>query len=563
MSRSKGILAALFTSVLLLPSAPLSEGREQRYDVFIRNGTIFDGSGAEGRRADLAIREDRIAAIGSLSARDAATVIDASGLAVAPGFINMLSWATDTLIVDGHSQSNIRQGVTLEIFGEGLSMGPLNEAMKREMVELQGDVKFDVRWTTLSQYMKYLEARGISPNVASFVGATTVRIHTLGYTNRAPSANELEAMKELVRREMRDGAFGVGSSLIYAPASFAKTEELIELAKAAGEFGGMYISHIRGEGASLLEAVDELIRIARAAKVPAEIYHLKAAGPANWQKLDQVIQKVEAARKEGLRITADMYLYAASATGLDAAMPAWVQEGGHKAWVARLKDPAVREKLRKEMADEWQKGGRSADKILLISLKNERLKPLIGKTLAQVARERRQSAYETAMDLVVEDDSRVGVVYFSLSEENIKKEVKLPWMSFGSDAESLKPEGVFLKSNVHPRAYGNFARLLGRYVREQKLIPLQEAIRRLTSFPAGNLNLDRRGFLKPGYFADVVVFDPKTIIDRATYEKPHQYSAGVQHVFVNGVAVLRNGEHTGATPGRVLRPRGRRTISKH
>jgi N-acyl-D-amino-acid deacylase len=549
---SNKIFVLLAASSLLIAAA---QSRPAQYDVLIQNGTIFDGSGAEGHRGDVAIHGDQIAAIGSWRSEDAKLVIDASGLAVAPGFINMLSWATDTLIVDGHSQSDIRQGVTLEVFGEGLSMGPLNEAMKQEMVELQGDVKFDVRWTTLSEYLNYITEKGISPNVASFVGATTVRIHTLGYANRAPSPAELEAMKNLVRDEMRNGALGVGSSLIYAPASFAKTDELIELAKAAGEFGGMYISHIRGEGASLLEAVDELIRIAREARVPAEIYHLKAAGPANWPKLDSVIQKVENARKEGLSITADMYLYAASATGLDAAMPAWVQEGGHKAWVARLKDPAIRERLKKEMVEEWQKGGRSGDKILIISLKNDRLKPLIGKTLAQVAKERGKTPYETAIDLVIEDDSRVGVVYFSISEENIKKEVRLPWISFGSDAESLKPEGVFIKSNVHPRAYGNVARLLGRYVREQKLTPLKEAIRRLTSLPASNLHLDRRGLLKPGYFADVVVFDPKSIIDHATYEKPHQYSTGVKHVFVNGVAVLRNGEHTGATPGRVLRPK--------
>jgi N-acyl-D-aspartate/D-glutamate deacylase len=362
-------------------------------------------------------------------------------------------------------------------------------------------------------------------------------------------------MKGLVREAMKEGALGVGSSLIYAPASFAKTEELIELAKVAGEFGGIYISHIRGEGASLLEAVDELIRIAREAKVPAEIYHLKAAGRRNWDKLDSVIQKVEAAQKAGLRITADMYLYAASSTGLDAAMPTWVQEGGLKAWIARLKDPVVRERLRKEMPEEWNKAGRSAEKTLLISFKNERLKNLTGKTLAEVARERKKSPLDTAMDLVVEDGSRVGVVYFSMSEDNIKKEVKLPWVSFGSDAESIKPEGVFIKSNIHPRAYGNFARLLCRYVREEKLVSLPEAIRRLTSFPAKNLNLDRRGMLKPGFFADVVVFNPDKIQDHATYEKPHKYSTGVQHVFVNGVAVFKNGEHTGATPGRVLRPK--------
>jgi N-acyl-D-amino-acid deacylase len=544
----------LFVLITFFATVLYSDAKKD-FDVVIRNGMIYDGSGGEGKRADLAIRDDKIVEIGPFGDAHAKTEIDASGLAVAPGFINMLSWAADTLLVDGHSQSDIRQGVTLEVFGEGLSMGPLNDAMKKEMVEQQGDVKFDVRWTKLSEYLDHVTRKGVSPNVASFVGATTVRVHVLGYADRAPSAKELEAMKGLVREAMKEGALGVGSSLIYAPASFAKTDELIELAKVAGEYGGIYISHIRGEGASLLDAVDELIHIAREAKVPAEIYHLKAAGTPNWNKLDAVIQKVEAAQKEGLRITADMYLYAASSTGLDAAMPTWVQEGGLKAWIGRLKDPVIRERLRKEMPEEWNKAGRKAEKTLLISFKNESLKNLTGKTLAEVARERKKSALDTAMDLVVEDGSRVGVVYFSMSEENIKKEVKLPWVSFGSDAESIKPEGVFIKSNIHPRAYGNFARLLGRYVRDEKLVPLKEAIRRLTSFPAKNLNLDRRGLLKPGYFADVVVFNPDKIQDHATYEKPHQYSTGVQHVFVNGVAVLKNSEHTGATPGRVLRPK--------
>jgi N-acyl-D-amino-acid deacylase len=549
MIRSLIFLLGFFSALVLSSDQPA----DAPYDVIIRNGTIYDGSGSEGRRQDLAIRGDKIAFIGSLGNAKAALKIDAKGLAVAPGFINMLSWAADTLIVDGDSQSDIRQGVTLEIFGEGLSMGPLNDAMKKEMVEQQGDVKFDVRWTKLSEYLEYVVGRGVSPNVASFVGATTVRVHVIGYEDRAPTSKELEEMKRLVREEMQAGALGVGSSLIYAPASFAETQELIELAKVAGEFGGMYISHIRGEGASLLDAVEELIHIARTAKVPAEIYHLKAAGRPNWHKIDAVIQKVEAAQKEGLKITANMYLYTASSTGLDAAMPTWVQEGGLKAWIGRLKNPKVRERLRKEMPQEWGKAGRSADKTLLISFKNEKLKHLTGKTLADVAKQRKQSPLDTAMDLVVEDGSRVGVVYFSMSEENIKKQIKLPWVSFGSDAESQKPEGVFLRSNVHPRAYGNFARLLGKYVRDEKLIPLSEAIRRLTSLPATNLRLDRRGLLKSGYFADVVVFDPTKIQDHATYEKPHQFATGVQHVFVNGVAVLTNGAHTGKRPGRVLR----------
>ena len=531
-----------------------SQPKQPRYDVLIRNGTVYDGSGNAGVRADLGIRGDKIALIGALADEKGTIEIDARGLAVAPGFINMLSFAHDTLLVDGRSQSDIRQGVTLEIFGEGLSMGPLNDAMKREMIEQQGD-HFDVTWTKLSEFLNHLVRRGVSPNVASFVGATTVRIHELGYADRDPTPKELERMKALVRQAMQEGALGVGSSLIYAPASSAKTEELIELAKVAGEYGGMYISHIRGEASTLLESVDELIYIAREAKVPAEIYHLKAAGSGNWELMDEVIRTVEDARSVGLRITANMYLYDASSTGLDASMPQWVQEGGVKAWVARLKDPEIRKRLDQEIPEQWRNSGRSGEKILLNSFKNPRLKRFVGKTLAEVAKERGKSAAETAMDLVAEDESRVGVVYFSISEENMKKQIRLPWMSFGSDADSIAPEGSFVLSNVHPRTYGNFARLLGKYVRDEKLIPLSEAIRRLTSFPATNLRLDRRGLLKPGYFADVVIFDPNKIVDHATYENPHQYAIGVRDVLVNGVPVLRNGEHTGATPGRALSPR--------
>jgi N-acyl-D-amino-acid deacylase len=433
-------------------------------------------------------------------------------------------------------------------------MGPLNESMKREMIEQQGDVKFDVNWTKLSEFLNVLVRKGVSPNVASFVGATTVRINVIGYADREPTEKETEKMKDLVREAMKEGALGVGSSLIYTPATFAQTDELLDLAEIAGQYGGIYISHIRGEAGTLVDAVDELIYISREAKVPAEIYHLKAAGAGNWDKMDEVIKMIEDARKEGLKITANMYLYDASSTGLDAAMPAWVQEGGQRAWIERLKNPKIRAKLNQEMVEGWKNSGRTGDKILLIRFKNPKLKPLIGKTLAQVAKERGKTAAETAMDLVVEDESRVGVVYFSISEENIKKEVVLPWVSFGSDADSIATERAFMASNVHPRAYGNFARLLGKYVREEKLVSLTEAIRRLTSFPANNLHLDRRGMLKKDYFADVVVFDPNTIIDHATYDNPHQYSTGVRDVFVNGIPVLRNNEHTGKMPGRVLRP---------
>jgi N-acyl-D-amino-acid deacylase len=535
---------------------------EPGFDVLIRGGTIYDGSGGAPYVADLAIAGDTLAAIGDLSGARARLEIDARGLAVAPGFINMLSWATESLIEDGRSQSDIRQGVTLEIFGEGWSMGPLNDRMKEELVERQGDIKYDVEWTTLGEYLEYLVQRGVAPNVASFVGATTVRIHEVGYEDRPPTPEELERMKALVRQAMEEGALGLGSSLIYAPAFYARTDELIELARVAGEYGGTYISHIRSEGNRLLEAVDELITIAREAGLPAEIYHLKAAGRANWDKLEEVFQRVEAARAAGLRITADMYTYTAGATGLDAAMPPWVQEGGHEKWVERLKDPAVRERVMREMrtpTDEWENlylAAGSPENVLLVEFKNEALKPLTGKTLAEVAALRGASPEETAMDLVIEDDSRVGAVYFIMSEENVKKKIARPWVSFDSDAASLAPEGVFLKSNPHPRAYGNFARLLGRYVREEGVISLEEAVRRLTSLPASNLGIRRRGSLEPGYFADVVVFDPATIIDHATYSEPHQYASGVVHVFVNGVQVLRDGEHTGALPGRVVRGPG-------
>jgi N-acyl-D-amino-acid deacylase len=446
--------------------------------------------------------------------------------------------------------------------GEGESMGPLSEAMKKEMAESQGDIKYEIAWTTLGEYLDCLVRRGISCNVASFVGATTVRIHEVGYADRPPTADELERMKKLVGEAMEEGALGVGSALIYAPAFYAKTDELIALAKVASGYGGMYISHIRSEGTGLLEAADELIGIAREAGISAEFYHLKAAGRPNWNKLDALIRKIETARAGGLRITADMYTYTAGQTGLDAAMPPWVQEGGYKAWAERLKDPAIRERVRREMdtpTDKWENfflAAGSPEKILLIGFKNERLKPLTGKTLAEVAKLRGTSPEETAMDLVIEDGSRVSTVYFLMSEENVRREIALPWVSFGSDAESLAPEGRFLKSNPHPRAYGNFARLLGEYVRDERIIPLEEAVRRLTALPAGNLKLDRRGALKPGNFADVVVFDPKKIQDRATYEKPHQYSTGVVHVFVNGVQTLKNGRHTGAKAGRVVRGPG-------
>ena len=533
-----------------------------QYDIVLRNGTIYDGLGKAPLAGDVAIEGDTIAAVGSLGQARGRKEIDASGLAVAPGFINMLSWAGVSLIEDGRSQSDIRQGVTLEVLGEGWSMGPLNEAMKGEMVERQGDIRYDVEWTTLDEYLESLVARGVSPNVASFVGATTVRIHVLGYADRAPTPEELTRMQGLVRQAMEGGAVGLSSALIYAPACYAQTEELIALAGVAAEVGGLYISHIRNEARRLLEALDELFEVAQQANVAAEIYHLKVSGRSNWSKLEDAIAKIETARAQGLRISADMYTYPASSTGLDATMPPWVQEGGHRAWVERLKDPIIRERVKREMvtpSDDWDStylAAGSAENILLVGFKNDALKPLIGKTLAQVAAMRHSSPEETAMDLVIEDDSDVGCVFFTMSEDNIRRQIALPWVSFGSDGGSLAAEGVFLQSGTHPRAYGNFARLLGKYVREERVIPLEEAVRRLTWLPAQNLKLHRRGRLAAGQFADIVVFDPDTIQDHATFDNPHQYATGVIHVFVNGSQVLKEGEHTGAKPGRVVRGPG-------
>lgn len=551
--------------LLLAACASTSAARASQgptYDVILRGGTVYDGSGGAPFVADVAIQGDTLAAVGDLKEARGRLEVDARGLAVAPGFINMLSWATESLLVDGRSQSELRQGVTLEIFGEGSSMGPLNPAMRADMIEQQGDLKFEVPWTTLGQYLEHLERRGVAPNVASFVGATTVRVHELGYANRAPTPEELERMRALVRQGMEEGALGVGASLIYAPAAYAKTDELIALARVASEYGGIYIAHMRSEGDRLLEAIDETITIGREAGLPVEIYHLKAAGKANWGKLDQALARIEQARQSGLRVTADMYPYTAGATGLDASMPPWVQEGGQTAWEERMKAPAVRQRVMKEMTTpggNWENlflAAGSPENILLIGFKNPALKPLTGKTLAQVAALRGKSPEETAIDLVIEDGSRVATVYFLMSEENVRKELALPYMSICSDTESVSAEGVFLKSSIHPRAYGSFAKVLGHYARDEKVLSLPEAVRRLTSLPAENLRLDRRGRLKPGHFADVVVFDAAKIQDHATYDKPHQYATGVHHVFVNGVQALRDGEPTGATPGRVVRGPG-------
>ena len=557
MAKSRKIGAALALALLGAAAPALA----QSYDVIIRGGTIYDGSGGAPFTGDVAIEGDRIVAVAPKVAGDAKRVVDARGLAVAPGFINMLSWATESLIADGKGQSDIRQGVTLEVFGEGTSMGPVNAEMKARALERQGDIRFPIQWTTLGEYLEFLERKGVSPNVASFVGATTVRVHELGEGDVDPTPEQLDRMRALVRKAMDEGALGVGSSLIYAPAYFAETPELVALATEAGRCGGMYISHMRDEGPKLLESIDELIAISKASGAPAEIYHFKQSGRENWPKIDAAIERVEAVRARGLRITADMYTYPASSTGLSAAMPLWVQEGGLEKWIERLKDPAIRKRLFAEMRS--PDAGESVklvvhepDKVLLLGFKNETLKPLTGKTLGEVARARGKSPEETAADLVVEDGSRVQVAYFSMSEANVARATTLPWMSFGSDAGAQAPEGVFLKSSTHPRAYGNFARLLGKYVREEKRVPLQEAVRRLTSLPAANLRIEGRGSLKAGNFADLAIFDPDKIADHATFEKPQVYATGMRHVFVNGVQVLKDGEHTGATPGRVVRGPG-------
>jgi N-acyl-D-amino-acid deacylase len=541
---------------LIVSAAPAAD-----YSILIRGGTIYDGSGNVPYVGDGALKGDRIAYVGPHAPGRAARTVDAAGKAVSPGFINMLSWANASLIADGRGLSDTAQGVTLEVMGEGDSMGPLTPAMKRLELKRQGDIKYPIRWTTLGQYLEYLQRKGVTPNVASFVGATTVRVHELGEKDVDPTLAQLKRMRALVRQAMKEGAVGVGSSLIYAPANFAETPELVALTREAARCGGMYISHIRDEGPKLLEAIDELVAISRQSGAPAEIYHYKQAGKENWGKIDPAVAKVNAARAAGLRITADMYTYPASSTGFDAAFPLWIQDGGLEKWVARLKEPKLRARafadMHKPDASENTKIVLyDPDKVILVGFKTSKLKPLTGKTLAEVAKMRGKSPEETAADLIVEDGTRIQVVYFSMSEDNVRRETALPWMSFGSDADSRGPYGVFLKSSTHPRAYGNVARLLGHYVRDEKTTSLADAVRRLTSLPATNLSIRQRGSLKPGYYADVVVFDPATIRDNATFAKPQQLATGVENVFVNGVQVWRDGKHTGAKPGRFVRGPG-------
>ena len=532
--------------------------RAPQYDVVLRNGRVCDGSGAACAAGGVAINGDTIAKVGDLGDARGKVERDVHGQVIAPGFINMMSseWG---LFADGRSESDIRQGVTLEIFGEGESMGPMNEAMRKDYEKQELDIHYDAPWHTLAEGLDTLAKRGISPNIASFVGAATPRVYVLGRANRAPTATELDQMRSLTEKAMQEGALGVASALIYQPGNYQKTDELTALAEVAAKYHGIYISHIRDEGNHEMEAIDELISIARQAKIPAEIYHLKVSGEKNWPREPDVIRKIEEAQASGLKITADMYTYPAGATGLDAAMPTWVQAGGLEEWRKRLQDPAIRKRVKKEMDDPnttWDNfflAPGTPDKILLIGFKSEKLKPLTGKTLGEVARMRHESPEDAAMDLVVEDDSRVSTIYFLMSEENLKKQIVLPWVSFASDEDTRGIDGVFLKTSAHPRAYGNFARVYAKYVRDDKLMSVEEAVRKMTSLPAENVGIARRGLLKPGYFADIAVFDPNTIQDHATFEKPMQYSTGVSGVWVNGVEVLRDGEHTGAKPGRVVK----------
>ena len=552
-----------FLKTLLLSLVIFSCSSPNNYDILIKNGTIADGSGSPTYIGSVGINADTIAAVGKLKATGTIE-IDATGLVVAPGFINVLSWATESLIEDGMSLSDIMQGVTLEVFGEGWSMGPLNRDLKNklQLPTAQGDIKYDIDWNSLDEYLQSLTKRGISPNVASFIGATTVRINHIGYEDRAPTDQELISMQNMVKEAMEDGALGVGSSLIYAPAFYSTTEELIALCKIASDYDGLYISHMRSEGNRLLQSVDELIRIADEADIRAEIYHLKMGGKANWNKYDEVVRKIDSARTAGLKITTNMYTYVAGATGLDASMPPWVQEGGYEKWAERLKKPKIRKRVLKEMktqTDKWENlmaAAGNSDNLLLVGFENDSLRHYTGKTLTEIAKIHGKSPEETAIDMVIADGSRVGTVYFLMSEENLKKQIALPYMSFGSDAASQAPEGVFLNSNAHPRAYGNFSRLLGKYVRNEQIISIEEAVRKLTSLPASNLKIKKRGSLIKGFFADLAIFNPETIQDHATFTDPHQLSNGMIHVLVNGKQVLENGDHTGAMPGRVVRGPG-------
>ena len=552
-----------FTTILILSGILAAcAPPPSSHDLILRGGTIYDGSGEAAYVGDVAIDGDRIVALGNVGNAEATLEIDVTGLAVAPGFINMMSWANETLIEDGHSQSDIRQGVTLEVMGEGHSMGPLNDEMRDEMIAGQGDIRYDVEWTTLGEYLQFLEDRGVSPNVASFIGAGTPRDYVIGKEDRPPTDEEMDQMRELVGFAMEEGALGVASSLMYPPGLFADTSELVELSKIASEYNGLYASHMRDEGAHMIAAIEEVITIAREADIRAEIYHIKSSGRENWHLFDDSIELIETARAEGLAITADVYTYPAGSTGLNVTVPPWVQEGGFGKSIERMSDPELRVQIIEEMktpSDAWENmflGVGSPENILLVGFRSDALKPLTGKTLAEVVEMRGTPPAETILDLIIEDGSRIGTVFFTQSEDIVRQAVGLPWVSFNSDAGSYASEGVFLKRSTHPRAYGSFARVLAKYVRDEKVITLEEAIRKLAALPAHNLRIDSRGELKSGYYADVVVFDPETIQDHATFVEPHQYATGMVHVFVNGEQVIKDGDHTGATPGRFVRGPG-------
>lgn len=529
----------------------------------LRDGTIYDGTGADPTNADILISGDRISAIGDLRDVSADRTIDLDGLAVAPGFINMLSWATESLIEDGRSMSDIKQGVTLEVMGEGTSMGPLSDEMKetRDTILSTADITYDIEWTTLGEYLEFLERKGVATNVASFVGSATLRIHAAGYDDRAVSVSEMAEMKRLLHEAMREGAMGMSAALIYPPATYQSTEELVELCRVVAQYDGMYITHLRSEGNRFMEALDELIHIMRATGVSGEVYHLKATGSQNWRKMDQAIEKIEAARAAGLALTADMYTYAYSGTGLASCIPPWAHDGGFDKLIERLKHPETREKIKAEMngpATDWENMfyENDNDGIFLAGFANRELRRYQGVTLSEVMSERGTSAADTVIDLLIEDNSRIFTLYFRMTEDNLRVQVQLPWVSFCSDAGSIANEGNFLSYHPHPRAYGSFARVIGKYVRDEGLVTLQDAVRRLSGFAADNLKIAGRGYLKPGCFADIAIFDPEQVQDHSAPGDPHRYSEGMAHVFVNGTQVLEQGEHTGALPGRVVRGPG-------
>jgi N-acyl-D-amino-acid deacylase len=544
----------------ILGSASAWAAGPEVHDVVIHNAVIYDGSGEKPYPGEVAIDGDRIAYVGPPRALKGRSEIDAHGQAVAPGFIDMMGHSEESLLIDGRAVSGLKQGVTLDIFDES-TKGPLSPEMARQMVEREGDLKYPVTWRTLGQYLEHLQQHGIAPNVASFVGEGEVRVNVLGEADVSPTPEQLGTMRTLVHEAMEEGALGVTTALIYAPNNYAKTAELIAMAKESARCGGIYTAHMRSEGDHIQEAVQETIEIAKASGAPAEIHHLKLMGRENWGKLDKVVGMVNAARASGLRITADMYTYTAGGTSLDASMPPWVHDGGQEAMVERLKNHETRAKviaaMREHHPKDWENlfHQAGADGMLILGVKHTALKPLIGKTIAQVARSRGVSPEDAIVDLVIEDDAGVSTAYTFISEANIRREIVLPWVSFASDAESSAPEGVFLLSSTHPRAYGNFARIFAKYVRDEHLMPVEEAVRKLTSLPADNLSLKDRGRLRSGAFADLVIFDPKTFQDHSTYEKPMQYATGVTDVLINGALALKDGKPTGTSTGRVLRGR--------